>query len=223
MQFSKKSRARSALDVSNNRVRDWQLIAGAIAVLLVMQVMISCSRQNDITVHVPPDLSSGASFKVGTIPKPNVYLFASEVWRSINYWEKNGDTEMTDNLHRYSCYISEPVLQSLLALHEVRVAGGHSRDRSRRMSEITELKNVDASVGNTGAGTWEVDLDLRLVENLNGTVVKDQPLRYRVNVAADNSGASCNPFNMRIIGVSQPFRIEFEGESSPANDAEVAP
>ncbi len=87
MQFSKKSRARNALDVSNNRVRDWQLIAGAIAVLLVIQMMISCSRQNDITVHVPPDLSNGASFKAGAIPKPNVYLFVSFLEIDETYWK----------------------------------------------------------------------------------------------------------------------------------------
>lgn len=206
-----KSKARNALDKSDARVKDWQLVSGGLFTLLMVQMAVSAVRQNDITVHVPPDLSGGATFSAGSIPKPNVYLFASEVWRSVNFWQENGDKDMRDNLHRYSCYISEDVIRDQLALHAARVKGGQSANRTRRMSEITNLKDVEGSVSSLGAGTWDVDLDLRLVESLQGTPVKDHPLRYRVRVAADNSGSTCNPFNMRIISISQPLRIEFEG------------
>lgn len=209
--FDFKSKARNALDRSDARVRDWQLVSGVLLCLVFGQLIISAVRQNDITVHVPPDLSQGASFSAGSIPKPNVYLFASEVWRSVNYWQKDGDIEMVSNLNAYSCYLSEEVKRDQLNLHDSRVKKGQSSNRTRRMSEITNLKDVEGSVSSLGAGTWDVDLDLRLVETLEGTPVKSHPLRYRVRVAADNSGSSCNPFNMRIIGISQPLRIEFEG------------
>jgi integrating conjugative element protein (TIGR03746 family) len=212
VQFFRSSRAKNALEVSNSRVRDWQLMCGVITGFLILSMVISCSRQNDITVYMPPDLSSGATFKAGTVPKTSVYMFASEVWRSVNNWEKNGDEDMKNNLTAYSSYLSEGVLQEQLALHEKRVQTGNSTDRVRRMNEITELKDVEAAVSTLGAGTWDVDLDLRLRESLKGTIVKDQPLRYRLRVATDNSDPLHNPFHMRVIAVSQPFRIEFEGD-----------
>ena len=98
-----------------------------------------------------------------------------------------------------------------LALHALRVSDGQSANRTRRLSEITDLKDVEGSVSSVGAGIWDVDLDLRLIESLEGTQVKDHALRYRVRVAADNSGSVCNPFNMRITAINQPLRIEFEG------------
>ncbi len=206
-----KGRARNALDRSDARVKDWQLISGVLLFILIAQMVISAVRQNDITVHIPPDLSAGAQFDSNTIPKPNVYLFASEVVRSINYWKTNGDKEMPDNLNRYACYISENVKSEQIALHALRVSDGQSANRTRRLSEITDLKDVEGSVSSVGAGIWDVDLDLRLIESLEGTQVKDHALRYRVRVAADNSGSVCNPFNMRITAINQPLRIEFEG------------
>lgn len=208
-----RGKSRNALDTSELRVRDWQIVAGILVFVLVAHMVYSGARQNDITVHVPPDISNGATFKAGTIPKPNVYLFASEVWRSVNYWEKNGDVDMPANLQRYSCYMTEMAIHDQAALQDERSKSGQSRDRTRRLSDISDLKNIDAAVSNIGAGTWTVDLDVQLTEGLQGTVVKDQPLRYRVHVVADNSGSSCgNQFNMRVSKVEQPLTIKIQGE-----------
>lgn len=207
--LNKGSRAKHALDEKEKRVRDWKMISGVLVALLVIQGVLSFARQNDITVHIPPDLSGGAVMKAGYIPKTNVYLFASEVWRSINYWDKDGDVDMPRNLQQYKCYMSDRVRQAQQDIQAVRKSQGQSVGRTRRMTEITDLKNVDAAVISVGSGTWDVDLDLRLIESTQNAQVKDEMLRYRIRVAADNSGSTCNPFNMRIIGVNQPRKLEF--------------
>lgn len=208
------SRAKHALEEKDNRVKDWKIVSSGLFALLVIQGAISYSRQNDITVHVPPDLSKGATMRSGDIPKANVYLFASEVWRSINYWKNDGDKDMPQNLSLYRCYLSDRALQAQQSLQATRQQEGQSVGRTRHMSEIIDLKNVDSAVISQGAGTWDVDLDLRLEESLQNTVVKDEMLRYRIRVAADNSGTNCNPFNMRIIGIDQPLKIEFDNKGT---------
>ncbi len=49
-----KGRARNALDRSDARVKDWQLISGVLLLILIAQIVLSALRQNDITVHIPP-------------------------------------------------------------------------------------------------------------------------------------------------------------------------
>lgn len=207
--LNKGSRAKQALDEKDRRVRDWKMISGVLVGLMIIQGMMTLARQNDITVHIPPDLSNGATMKAGYIPKASVYLFASEVWRSINYWEQDGDIDMPRNLQQYQCYLSDRARQAQQDIQEVRKSQGQSTGRTRRMTEITDLKNVEAAVVSVGSGTWDVDLDLRLIESVQNAQVKDEMLRYRIRVAADNSGSTCNPFNMRIVGVNQPRKIEF--------------
>ena len=207
--FRRNSKAQGALQGSEQRTRDWQLASAVLLGLLLMTIVVSCNRQNDITVSIPPDLSAGAKFKAGYIPKSNVYLFTSEVWRTVNLWQKDGDKDMLDNLKQYAMYFSSSVIEEQKAIHAVRVQKGQSAGRTRRMNEIVELKDVDQAVRVLGADTWEVNLDLRLTEDLNGTTVKDQPLRFVVRVVQDNSDPN-NPFKMKITSISQPRVIEFE-------------
>lgn len=207
--FRRNSKAQGALQGSEQRTRDWQLASAVLLGLLLMTIVVSCNRQNDITVSIPPDLSAGAKFKAGYIPKSNVYLFTSEVWRTVNLWQKDGDKDMLDNLKQYAMYFSSSVIEEQKAIHAVRVKKGQSAGRTRRMNEIVELKDVEQAVRVLGADTWEVNLDLRLTEDLNGTTVKDQPLRFVVRVVQDNSDPN-NPFKMKITSISQPRVIEFE-------------
>ena len=207
--FRRNSKAQGALQGSEQRTRDWQLASAVLLGLLLMTIVVSCNRQNDITVSIPPDLSAGAKFKAGYIPKSNVYLFTSEVWRTVNLWQKDGDKDMLDNLKQYAMYFSSSVIEEQKAIHAVRVQKGQSAGRTRRMNEIVELKDVEQAVRVLGADTWEVNLDLRLTEDLNGTTVKDQPLRFVVRVVQDNSDPN-NPFKMKITSISQPRVIEFE-------------
>ncbi len=105
------SKARGALQGSEQRTRDWQLASAVLLGLLLITIIVSWTRQNDITVSIPPDLSAGAKFKAGYIPKSNVYLFTSEVWRAVNYWPKDGDKDMLTNLQQYSLYFSGAVIE----------------------------------------------------------------------------------------------------------------
>src|SRR4051812_22872041 len=59
--------------------------------IICLLLLIGWMREPaDLTIHIPPDISNGATLKVGEIPKPVIYSFAYEVWQEINYWPNDG-------------------------------------------------------------------------------------------------------------------------------------
>ena len=43
-----------------------------------------------LTVHIPPDLRSGAVLKIDEVPPSNVYAFAFYIFQQLNRWPNDG-------------------------------------------------------------------------------------------------------------------------------------
>ena len=43
-----------------------------------------------LTVHIPPDLRSGAVLQVAEVPPANVYAFAFYIFQQLNRWPEDG-------------------------------------------------------------------------------------------------------------------------------------
>ena len=68
-----------------------------------------------LTVHVPPDLRSGATFTAGEVPPANVYAFAYYIFQQLNRWPEDGARDYGRAIFRVSPYLTPRYRAELIA------------------------------------------------------------------------------------------------------------
>lgn len=209
MPFKSKSRNKlKALKKDNNRALIYNITSTIVCVSLIVAFV---TVKNDVTIHVPPDLRGGATLKEKNIPPENVYLFSSNIWKAINYWEEDGKEEMTENLDMYQCYITPTFRRYLKYQHQQRLNAGMTKNVARTASSIKDSPFGPDKITEEGTGQWETILDLRVEESLGTNIIRNVPLRYHLTVVADDSSSHCNPWGMKISGLKkEPVRLVTE-------------
>jgi integrating conjugative element protein (TIGR03746 family) len=203
------SDARNSLTARDSHI--WTLRMGLLIViaLLFAQTFVQHQRQNDITVHVPPDLSKGVSLEPGKLQPANSYAFASFVWSGINDWPDSGKVDYEKAINDRSCFMSYEMHQYLLRnLSEKKSAG--ELDRTRSLSPLLQYRQgFSQPIGNNSFG---VALVMRLIERVGSMSVKDTGMRYAFRVTPDTR--PCNPYGMQLDGfMEDPARYEVPDEN----------
>lgn len=206
MFFKSKSRNKiKGLEKDNDNGRLYNMCSTAVSIALVVGFIFI---KNDITVHIPPDISGGASLKEHMVPEENVYLFAGSIWKALNYWETDGKTEMKNNIDMYRCYLTPTFATYLKTQHDQRVSGGMTQDVARTANSIKESPYSAEKVTPESKGQWEAVLDLRIQESMGSNIIRNVPLRYRLTIVTDDSSAHCNPWNLKIAALKEePVRL----------------
>ena len=78
------SRAKNELKYEISKKKGWRGMTFFLGFLLVIGLLVHQSRIQHIDVHIPPELSSTITQKANHIPKPNVYLFTSNILQALN-------------------------------------------------------------------------------------------------------------------------------------------
>ena len=86
------SRYRHEIDNARAHIISLWLVIIVLAIGMAYAFRGWANAPSDITLHIPPDLSSGALVRVGEIPKPNVYGFGYYMWQQLNRWPRDGAT-----------------------------------------------------------------------------------------------------------------------------------
>lgn len=179
---------------------------------VVLLVLLNCSMlyfvstvQRDLLVHIPPDLRSGAVMQANEIPSASVFNNTVYIWQAINTWTKSGEVDSFALVDRYSAFITPGFAQSLK--DEYKKNQFDIRGRQRRMyllpgSEYTDNRVI---VKNRGQ-SWVVYLDVMVEESLEGTVVKQTPIRYPVIVERADFSKDTNPIALQLAGFYEPPR-----------------
>lgn len=203
MPFKSKARNKiKALEKDNSNALIFNLSSAAVSIAMIVAFIFV---KNDITVHVPPDLSGGATLKSHNIPEENVYLFANNIWKAINYWEKDGVKEMVTNLDMYQCYLTPTFRRYLERQHGLREV---TKNVARTTSSYRESPYGPEKVIPEAKGQWETVIDLYVQESMGTTIIRNVPLRYRLTVVSDDSSSHCNPWGMKLAGLkSEPVRL----------------
>lgn len=172
--------------------------------LLFAQTYVQHRRQNEITVHVPPDLSAGVSLEPGKLQPANSYAFASFVWSGINDWPENGKVDYEKAINDRSCLMSHEMHQYLLRNLSAKRSDGELT-RTRSLSPLLQYRQGFAQpIGNN---SYSVALVMRLIERVGSMAVKDTGMHYSIRVTPDTR--SCNPYGMQLDGfLSDPARYE---------------
>lgn len=202
------SEPRNAVSARDSHIWTLRMALVIVSVIALALVGILYTRQNDLVVHVPPDLSRGANLKPGELQPPNAYAFATTVWRELNDWQENGRKNYPDKIKSYQCYVTPTFLHWLEKNNKEKATAGEL-ERMRSLSVEDVFRND--MVKPVGGNTFEVTLTMKLHERIEGQPIKDVVIRYPLRVIPDTR--SCNQMGMAIDGFyAQPERVQEEAK-----------
>jgi integrating conjugative element protein (TIGR03746 family) len=163
---------------------------------------------SDLTIHIPPNITNGATFKANEIPASFLHSFSYEIWQGINYWSQDGAQDYSKNLHAYAAYITPRFQGELLQDYEdLKTTGQVQRQRSLHGAAGAVFES--AAVKKLSGDSWEIDLTMRLQEHRNNQVVKDVEILYPLRVIRWDISSEKNPYGLALDGfVSQPVRLK---------------
>lgn len=177
-----------------------------LAIICGVQLVIINNQQNDITVHVPPDLSKGALIKPGEYQAPNAYVFATHMWQVLNSWPASGKTDYKAAIEVNQCYLTPKFAGWLIDSFAQKMRDGEL-DRKRTVHSVKPFD--ESMVKNQGANVFLVGITLHLLEQLGRETIKDTTIFYPLRVVPDTR--ACNKMGMALDGFyDEPKRVDTE-------------
>jgi integrating conjugative element protein (TIGR03746 family) len=157
----------------------------------------------NITVHIPPNIANGVTMKEGEIPRANILVYASYLWVEFNSWTKNGEKDAYDNLTVFENYFGEQFLKEMEAYYDTLKASGDLARTRRLTFAAGALIDVANRVKPITEGSWVVYLDVLDEERFEGKLVKSSRIRYPLLVERTETTVDKNPIGVRIIGFAE--------------------
>ena len=180
-----------------------------VVVFLQFIVIVASFYQNsqirdNITVHIPPDISNGVVMNLGEIPLANVLTSVSYLWIEMNSWMTNGDTDAVNNVMAYSNYLDDEFIDDLRNYYEKKKRNGEL-NRQRRLTLVTGvLSEVNSRVQPITQNSWVVYLDVIDEEIYEGEIIKHAVIRYSLLVERTETTVDKNPLGVKIVGHYKP-------------------
>lgn len=202
--------ARNALHSRDSHIWTLRIVLLLLIALLFLQSLVIYQRQNEITVHVPPDLSKGATLKPGEIQSANAYAFGIYVWRNLNDWSESGKKDYERLINDYECMVT-PEFEGWLRKNHAQKRRQGELDRTRVLSEQIPYK--PDYVAELGSNVFSVALVMKIQERVEGVIIKDVSMNYSLRVVPDSR--KCNVMGMALDGfMVDPTRAEQEAEEN---------
>ena len=198
----------------------WTIIGVQLVVILALWFGWSQSPRH-LTVHVPPDLRSGATQTIDEVPPANVYAFAFYIFQQLNHWSEDGAQDYGKAIFRISPYVTPRYRAELIADLELKGKQGELAYRVRGVQEVPGHGYEERRVDVLAAGVWVVWLDIDLLESVKGMTVKKTSIRYPLRVVRLSVNPEANPWGLALDGFAAtgPRRLnEAELADAPAQD-----
>jgi integrating conjugative element protein (TIGR03746 family) len=175
----------------------------------------------DLTLHVPPDLRSGAKFKANEVHPANVYTFAFYIWQQVNRWQQDGDKDYGGSIYRMAPYLTPACREKLQADMNRKANAGELSSRARAMQEVHGHGYEESRVVTQGNGLWKVSVDAEIIETVRGVPVKTAYVRYPLRVVQFDGDRDANPFQLALdcwADEEAPARLDMKAELQAASD-----
>jgi integrating conjugative element protein (TIGR03746 family) len=187
-----------ALDNRQAVIRlQWVFIAIlAAALLLAIRALQQAPRE--LTLHIPPDLRSGATLRPDEVPAPNVYAFAHYIWQQVNHWPRDGDRDYGAAIFRMQAFITPACRDWLERDLATKAGNGELSLRTRALQQIPGREYEESRVRPLGSGAWRVDVDYEIRETVRGMAVKETGVRYPLRVVRFDADRERNPFGLAV-------------------------
>jgi len=166
-------------------------------VLLMLVIIGWTTVQNEMTVHIPPDLRSGAVLDKNEVHTSGVFLFAFYILQQINRWDVNGAIDYPKNISQVRHYLTPKFKQQLKTDVQKRMRDGELRNRLRSFHQIGVFTEEDVEMIGSG---WIVWLDVHIKETVLGQTVKDLKLRYPIKIVRYDANREMNPWGLALDG-----------------------
>ncbi len=214
-------RYRYEIDNVRAHVRSlWVVIA--IQAVVIAGLWFGWSQSPErLTVHIPPDLRSGAVLAVDEVPPPNVYAFAFYIFQQLNRWPEDGASDYGRAIFQVSPYLTPRYRADLIAELEQKGRQGELAYRVRGMQQIQGHGYEERRVDVLSAHAWIVWLDVDLLESVKGMTVKRTAIRYPLRVVRYAVDLEANPWGLALdgYGTEGPRRLT-DAELSDEGDAD---
>ena len=212
----------NALDNKQAVIRlQWVFIA-ILAAALLLAIRGLQLAPAELTLHIPPDLRSGARLRVGEVPPPNVYAFAHYIWQQVNHWSRDGDKDYGAAIWRMQAYVTPACREWLEADLAAKANKGELSLRTRALQEIPGHEYEETKVRPLSSSAWRVELDYEIRESVRGMPVKQAGVRYPLRVVRFDADREKNPFGLAVDCFDegeQPTRLDLAGEARAAATA----
>ena len=210
----KLSRYRYQIDNLRSHLRSLWLVIGLLTLIIVGWWLAWMRLPSSLTVHIPPDLRSGAVLSLDEVPVANVYTFSFYILQQLNRWPNNGADDYGKTIYRLSAYLTPRFREALINDLQAKARAGELVNRTRSLQAIAGEGFRPDRVQLESADQWIVWLDLELVEHLKGMTVKRTRIRYPLRVVRFAVDAEANPWGRALDGYAGdgPQRIDINQE-----------
>ena len=193
-------RYRYEIDNMRSHLRSlWTVIA--LLLLIILALWIGWMRMpGTITVHIPPDLRSGAVMALDEVPPANIYAFAFYIFQQLNRWPNDGAEDYGKAIFRIAAYLTPSFREQLIADMETKGKQGQLAYRVRSLQAIPGQVYEERRVDVLSKESWVVWLDLELRESVKGMTVKKTTIRYPLRVLRYAVDAEANPWGLALDG-----------------------
>ena len=193
-------RYRTGIDNVRAHLRSLWVVIGLQFVVILGLWFGWSQAPKQLTVHVPPDLRSGAILAVDEVPPANVYAFAFYIFQQLNRWPEDGAKDYGKAIFRVSPYVTPRYRAELMADMEQKGRQGELAYRVRGVQQIPGHGYEERRVDLLAPGVWVVWLDLELSESVKGMTVKRTHIRYPLRVVSLSVDPEANPWGLALDG-----------------------
>ena len=187
-------------------------LLGAVLVLVLLLVLalVGWARApSAITLHYPPDLSTGAQQQLGELPKANIYGFVFYIFQQLNRWPHDGQDDYYERIHTLQNYLTPACFEERLSDYTARNRNNELTGRSRAVWEIPGRGFSNQRVKATANDRWVVGLDLHVQETYRGERVKDRLIHFPIRVVRYAVDPELNPWGLALdCYAAAPRRIQ---------------
>lgn len=154
--------------------------------------------REELRVHIPPDLRSGAVIGANQADPSNVYAFAGYILQQLNRWPKDGAQDYGRRVFNLSAFLTPQYREFLIADLDLRGKRGELNGRTRALQLIAGF--AENRVAILAPGVWTVNLDVNILETVRGMNVKSVNIHYPLRVVRHAVDPELNPWGLALDG-----------------------
>ena len=208
-------RYRYEIDNVRSHLRSLWAVIGLL-VIVIIGLWIGWMRMpSTITVHIPPDLRSGARLALDEVPPANVYSFAFYIFQQLNRWPNDGAEDYGKAIFRIAPYLTPAYRNALISDMDAKGKHGELAHRTRSVQVIPDRGYREDRVDLLSADAWVVWLDLELNESVQGMTIKKTAIRYPLRVVRYAIDAEANPWGLALDGFAGDGPQRLDSNNQP--------
>lgn len=214
-------RYRYEIDNVRSHLRSLWAVIG-LQLVVILALWIGWMRMpSTITVHIPPDLRSGARLALDEVPPPNVYSFAYYIFQQLNRWPNNGAEDYGRAIFHIAPYLTDAYRNALVADMDDRGKRGELAHRTRSLQALPGVGYSEQRVDVLSTDAWVVWLDLELQESVKGMTIKKTRIRYPLRVVRLAIDPEANPWGLALDGFAGdgPERLQADRQPDHSRSA----